>query len=189
MSTEGAGGIRVGTAEREAAIEALNAHWRAGRLDPAEHEARTTKAFAAVTRADLDALFADLPALGPGPIQDALAPSTGPAPLEPTAVTMPGTRPLSGIRYAASRTRDTIMALTPIGATALFVTGQAPWPVFLAIPAAGIVLYGPGGRNSAEHEEQRAAVQAQRQQARLERRLARSRRRSALPPGSGDQAG
>ena len=55
------GHIRVGNGEREAAIAALGEHWRAGRLDPAEHEARTTKAFNAVTRADLDALFADLP--------------------------------------------------------------------------------------------------------------------------------
>ena len=53
---------RVGDVERSVAIETLNEHWRAGRLDPTEHEARTTRAHGAVTRGDLDALFTDLPA-------------------------------------------------------------------------------------------------------------------------------
>lgn len=190
MSTQDAGRIRVGTAEREAAIEGLNAHWRAGRLDPAEHEARTTKAFAAVTRADLDALFVDLPTFAPAPVQDAVPGAAArPVPLEPTAVTVPGVRPMGRIRYAASRTRDTVMALTPLGATALFVTGQAPWPVFLAIPAAGILLYGPGGKDSPERQAARAALEAEREQARLERRRARAQRRSGLPPGPGAQVG
>ena len=43
---DGTGGIlpsvRIGTPEREAAVTALDAHWQEGRLDPAEHERRTT---------------------------------------------------------------------------------------------------------------------------------------------------
>ena len=54
-------GSASATASGSAAIAALNQHWQAGRLDPAEHERRTTAAYAAVTRGDLDALFADLP--------------------------------------------------------------------------------------------------------------------------------
>lgn len=52
--------MRVSTAEREAAVERLTEQWHSGRLDPAEHELRITRARDAVTRADLDVLFTDL---------------------------------------------------------------------------------------------------------------------------------
>jgi len=65
-SGDGSGNTtRVGTAERDTAIALLGEHWRAGRLDPAEHERRVTKARTAVTQADLDVLFADLPRAAP----------------------------------------------------------------------------------------------------------------------------
>lgn len=206
--------IRVGTAERQAAIDLLGEHWRAGRLDPSEHEARTTKAFAAVTRGDLDALFSDLPR-GSGPLpwaanapRDATAagpsgtigpyavpqatPGTagsGPSqPVPPTAV-LPAALPqrrgaLATVGAGLSRARDTVMALTPIGATALFVTGHAPWPVFLAIPAAGIVLYGPGGNKTAE--QRRRAERDQRRAEREQGRIARDQGRAALPQRAPD---
>ena len=118
---------RVGNAEREQAIALLAEHWRAGRLDPAEHERRVTKARQAVTKADLDALFADLPLAGPAPV------STGPVVSGATSAGFLGTG------------RDTIMALTPFAALILFfVTGSWLW--FLAIPVMGILLYGPEGR-------------------------------------------
>jgi len=123
---------RVGNAEREQAIALLAEHWRAGRLDPAEHERRVTKARQAVTKADLDALFADLPLAGPAPV------STGPVVSGPV---------VSGATSAGflGAGRDTIMALTPFAALILFfVTGSWLW--FLAIPVMGILLYGPEGR-------------------------------------------
>jgi hypothetical protein len=52
---------RVGTTERQDSIARLDAHWQAGRLDPGEHELRVTRAKTAVTQADLDVLFFDLP--------------------------------------------------------------------------------------------------------------------------------
>ncbi len=202
--TSGDDAIRVGTAERQAAIDLLGEHWRAGRLDPSEHEVRTTKAFAAVTRGDLDALFGDLPR-GPGPFpwaanaprdaavagpSGAFGPYAGSEPhvgagsttseaLTPSAV-VPAELPRRGgalatIGAGLSRARDTVMALTPIGATALFVTGHAPWPVFLAIPAAGIVLYGPGGNKAAE--QRRRAEREQRRNEREQRRIARDQGR------------
>jgi len=58
---DGAASLRVGDAEREAAVTALGEHYVAGRLDPDEFDARTTAAYAARTRGDVDALFADLP--------------------------------------------------------------------------------------------------------------------------------
>ena len=132
---------RVGNAEREQSIALLAEHWRAGRLDPAEHERRVTKARQAVTKADLDALFADLPLAGPapattGPVSSGQV-STGPVSSGPV---VSGTS--AGFLGAQ---RDTIMALTPFAALILFfVTGYWLW--FLAIPVMGILLYGPEGR-------------------------------------------
>src|SRR5450631_2668894 len=122
---------RVGDAERDTAVARLEQHWRAGRLDPAEHELRVTRARAAVTRADLDALFTDLP------------PDFPP---EPTgAVASAGAVASTGASGALERKRDTIIALTPFAALVLFfITGSWLW--FLMIPVMGILLYGPGGK-------------------------------------------
>src|ERR671917_799968 len=53
--------LRIGNAEREAAVRELGEHYAAGRLDAAEYEERTTAAYAARTADDLQPLFADLP--------------------------------------------------------------------------------------------------------------------------------
>jgi hypothetical protein len=56
------GPLRVGDAERLAAANRLAAHTAAGRLTLAEYDQRASATWAARTGADLDALFADLPA-------------------------------------------------------------------------------------------------------------------------------
>jgi Domain of unknown function (DUF1707) len=120
---------RVGTAERDSAIVLLDEHWQAGRLDPGEHEQRVTRARTAVTRADLDALFIDLPKAGPA--QD-----------------LTGAVAHGGARGFLGSGRDTIMALTPFIAMGLFFTTGYFWMWWLLIPVMGILLYGPeGGRN------------------------------------------
>ena len=53
--------LRVSDAERQAAAESLGAAFRDGRLDTGEYEERVGHAYSAVTYADLDRLFADLP--------------------------------------------------------------------------------------------------------------------------------
>ncbi|MGH3568427.1 MAG: DUF1707 SHOCT-like domain-containing protein [Pseudonocardia sp.] len=53
--------IRVGHDERERAVRALGEHFAKGRLDMDEYENRCTRAYAARTTADLDALFDELP--------------------------------------------------------------------------------------------------------------------------------
>jgi hypothetical protein len=133
---------RVGTSERDSAVAVLGEHWRAGRLDPAEHELRVTRARAAVTQADLDVLFADLPQAGP-----TAAPATGPTPEATGAGKATGAvAPAGGPGFLAGK-RDTIMALTPFAALFLFfVTGSWLW--FLAIPVMGILLFGPEGKKS-----------------------------------------
>ncbi len=52
---------RIGDAERERAVTRLGDHVGAGRLDLAEFEGRSAAVYAARTRADLDAVFVDLP--------------------------------------------------------------------------------------------------------------------------------
>ncbi|MBM7773012.1 hypothetical protein JOD54_003216 [Actinokineospora baliensis] len=61
----GPDGVRVGTTEREDAMRALGEHFAQGRLPIDEYEQRVGDASAAVTRADLRVLFADLPAPHP----------------------------------------------------------------------------------------------------------------------------
>ena len=58
--------IRIGDADRSAALDALGMHFADGRLTIAEFEERTGAAATAVTRADLAPLFADLPGGVPG---------------------------------------------------------------------------------------------------------------------------
>jgi Flp pilus assembly protein TadB len=55
--------MRIGDAEREAAITALGEHFAAGRLTKEEFDERSAKAYAARTNADLRPLFVDLPGL------------------------------------------------------------------------------------------------------------------------------
>ena len=57
--------LRVGTTDRERAVEALGTHLAEGRLAVEEYSHRCGAAAAAVTRADLLDLFDDLPAPHP----------------------------------------------------------------------------------------------------------------------------
>jgi hypothetical protein len=125
---------RVGSAERDEAVALLAEHWHAGRLDPGEHELRVTKARAAVTRADLDILFTDLPQ----PL---------PAGTSPVGTASTGTVSAGGAGGVMDRKRETIMALTPFAALILFFVTDS-WLWFLMIPVMGILVYGPGGKKS-----------------------------------------
>jgi len=53
--------LRIGDAQRDAAVEALRAHFSEGRLSVGEFDERMGKALAAKTADDLRPLFADLP--------------------------------------------------------------------------------------------------------------------------------
>ena len=79
-----AGALRASDTEREGAVRSLATHFADGRLDRAEFDERADAAFAARTRDELRALFADLP--GPAPLPavrgsaaDAAADTTGTA--------------------------------------------------------------------------------------------------------------
>jgi hypothetical protein len=53
--------MRIGDAEREAAVAALGEHYAAGRLTKDEFDERSERAYAARTTAELHPLFGDLP--------------------------------------------------------------------------------------------------------------------------------
>ena len=53
--------IRIGNDERAAALQALDEHLSAGRLEPDEYGDRVAKASVARTREELEVLFVDLP--------------------------------------------------------------------------------------------------------------------------------
>ncbi len=136
---------RVGDAEREKAVGLLGEHWSAGRLDPAEHELRVTRARVAVTQADLDALFADLPRISQAQ-EPARIPTAG-------ETSSPGGDVAVGADPGLLRSkRDTIMALTPFVALFLFFVTQSwfssSWLWFLLVPVMGILLHGPGGKKN-----------------------------------------
>jgi DUF1707 SHOCT-like domain len=70
--------MRVSDAEREAAAAELREHFASGRLDQEELEIRLSAVFAARTRGELNAIFADLPSAGRA-WAGAGAPGGGPA--------------------------------------------------------------------------------------------------------------
>ena len=82
--------LRIGTAEREAAVKLLSDHMAEGRLSLEEYEERVTTALEAVTRADLRVLFTDLPPpyplfMAPPPPMVTLPPPSGAPVLFPAA--------------------------------------------------------------------------------------------------------
>ena len=54
-------GLRIGDAERDAAVEALGEHFAAGRISKDEYDERAGAAWTARTQAELAPLFGDLP--------------------------------------------------------------------------------------------------------------------------------
>ncbi|TGD86822.1 DUF1707 domain-containing protein [Mycolicibacterium sp. CH28] len=114
--SEDAEQVRIGTAEREAALDLLSRQFSEGRLDADEFSERSAAISAAVTRADLEPVFADLPAK-PG----AVAPTV------------------------AERGRDwraIVMALVPLAALAFTILVPHGWLAWLAMPVVGMLLYG-----------------------------------------------
>src|SRR5574340_620536 len=107
--------IRIGTAEREQALNVLGEHFDAGRLTLAEFDERSAAVAKATTRGELDKVFTDLPAT----ISDAPAKASNAGPA----------REKEGRDW-----RDILVGLTPIIALVLFFTFHS-WLWFLLIPA------------------------------------------------------
>ena len=123
--------IRIGTAERDAAMKALDAHLEAGRLDVDEYGERSARASVATTAPELAELFEDLPA--PHPVLPGIA-----GPLLPVVApppTPPVRREPSGLQVWGPR----LMAVTPFLALELFLLTKT-WVVFLLIPVIAVLL-------------------------------------------------
>lgn len=135
--TTGPEPLRIGTAERTAAMQALDVHLEAGRLGVEEYADRSALAANAVVASDLAALFADLPAPHPPlPGDGAALPPTAQMPVVPESAAV---APRSGGFLEVWGPR--ILAVTPIVALALFFT-TGLWYWFLLIPAVGALVYG-----------------------------------------------
>jgi Domain of unknown function (DUF1707) len=136
-SPEGGGQLRIGTAERTAAMKALDVHLDAGRLEVQEYGDRSAVAAGATTAGELAALFTDLPE--PHPVL------TGAAPAPQTASALPVARDEGVVADKAGNFLDVaaprIMAVVPFVALVLFFT-IGGWWWWLLIPAAGALLYG-----------------------------------------------
>jgi len=132
--------LRIGTAERNAAMAALDAHLEAGRLDPVEYGERSARITDARTVDDLLPLFDDLPAPHPD-LPGARSPVAADTGAGTAAVRRNGSSALEqwGPRVAAAM---------PILALVLFLTVPVPhaWLFFLLIPLAG-ALVRPGHRD------------------------------------------
>ncbi len=115
------GELRVGSVERQRALDLLADHFEAGRLDSHEYEDRRGRAGDAVTRRELDAVFSDLPGV------DRREAYAGPG----TSVEAP--------HRSDGRRRALVMGLVPFVALAGFFLTRT-WLWFLLIPAAGVVM-------------------------------------------------
>lgn len=133
--------MRVSDGERQTAAERLRAAMNEGRLDLLEYDNRIAAAYAAVTYADLDKLFTDLPAHDAARV---VAPS--PKPVAATRA-VPAVRtgfaglPLAlrilwGIWAGVVLINLTVWLLVSLG------NGEPDyfWPMWLAVP--GVVLGG-----------------------------------------------
>ena len=156
-------GQRLSDAERDAAVGRLAAAQAEGRLTFSEFEQRERSARAAVTRADLVPLFADLPETATAGEQlprstaaTTQTPSYAPVPPPPASpyadsgAGADAATGWTGSRALGGRTGATIMALAPFIALGLFFLfgfiGSFAWSWlwFLLVPIAGVVIYGPG---------------------------------------------
>lgn len=125
--------IRVSSAEREDAVAALGVHRSSGRLTHEQFEDRVQRAARAETRAEIEALFDDLPAPHPD-----LSAAVSPRPPPVVNPEWPGGR--SGTR--ASRVMDVIGVLSllvglPVAIVFTAVAGL--WWTFLVVLGVGVV--------------------------------------------------
>ncbi|GAB2981120.1 DUF1707 domain-containing protein [Amycolatopsis acidiphila] len=137
----GSSGLRVGDADREAAMTALGEHLSAGRVDIDEYGDRTARVSSAKTRRELLAVFDDLPEPRPKLAGEE----------EPPAQAAPPRRAGGGLR----RSLAALVPLSWLAATVVGVFGQYwMWLVFV-VPVALTALWGGGAgwvRRSASME-------------------------------------
>jgi DUF1707 SHOCT-like domain len=116
--------MRISDADRAEVADRLSKHYSDGRLDQAEFNERLDRAMNAKTQADLNGLFADLPATDePGKAVK--------APRQPDR------------RPANRRPVQRVVGLILITVVAIFVARALMWPFFGLFGFAGHVLFVP----------------------------------------------
>ena len=149
--------LRASDRDRQAAAERLRAFHDEGRLDFAEYDNRLAQAYASVTYADLDRLFADLPATTPAATvarppdpRQALETAVARAMARPPALpNMPLILRILWINWA--------VVVTINLAVWLVAGGGYFWPMWLAVP--GVVLAGATAVTGAVRTHRRAALE------------------------------
>ncbi len=124
--------VRVSDRERQVAADRLRAAHDEGRLGFTEYDDRLARAYAAVTYADLDRLFADLPA-------------TSPVPSAAGSGTLPEPRRPRGRRgaFGSLPFRLRILWITWVLAVGWSMVSGSIEPLWLAL--SGLVLLGASG--------------------------------------------
>ena len=147
--------LRVSDVDRQAAAERLRAFHDEGRLDFSEYDHRLAQAYSSVTYADLDRLFADLPARVPVPVAPSSAPTVRDRRAEADSRTAFAALPLVlkilWINYAF---------VVVVNLTVWFLVGGGDtyfWPMWLAIP--GVVLTGASAAALVVRTHRRAAIE------------------------------
>ena len=138
--------LRVSDGDRQAAAERLRAAHDEGRLDLYEYDDRLVQAYSSVTYADLDRLFADLPANGSTPL--VVPPKVAP----PARVAAPRRRP-DALAVGFARLPIALKILWTLWATSMAINltvwtlvgvgnGEITyfWPAWLLVP--GVALAG-----------------------------------------------
>jgi hypothetical protein len=134
--------LRIGTEERESAVKILSDHMSAGRLSFEEYEERMSAALEARTRADLKALFTDLPA----PYPTFMAPGPAPVPALPPPsglpVYFPGAPP--AVQHESERYRvvaGVLQIVFPFGIGRFYTghTGIAVAQLLSALLVVGVI--------------------------------------------------
>lgn len=116
--------MRISDADRAEVADRLSKHYSDGRLDQAEFNERLDRAMNAKTQADLNGLFADLPA-------------TDEPDKAAKAVRQPDQRPRN------RRPVQRVLGLILITVVAIFATRALMWPFFGLFGFAGHVLFVP----------------------------------------------
>jgi hypothetical protein len=120
--------IRIGTADREKALDVLGQHFSEGRLTVPEFDERSATIASATTRGQLESVFVDLPA------------ASGSASVARSGTDAPAVKD-RGIDWAA-----VVMPIVIFGSLALFFLTDfdQKWLFFLLIPLAGAILSAVG---------------------------------------------
>lgn len=133
--------LRVSDTERQAAADRLRAAHDEGRLDLREYDERLVQAYASVTYADLDRLFADLPETPRNPVTSglpAVRTATSPAVRRGALAALPLVLRILWINWVlAVAVNVTVWTLVNGDGDTYF------WPMWLAVP--GVVLLGATG--------------------------------------------